>query len=135
MSEHLNELLLFPASRAVRTFDHVHGGRRSAVAGVAYGPHRVLVATPAVERLHEGPVEAHHTWVTCDRQHEVIEACGNHGNREPDPEHDTVQIRVLQLYYSNTVMCTTVILQLYYSNTAFELCTAVFLQYTVCRDV
>lgn len=95
------------------------------MAGVAYGPHRVLVATPAVERLHEGPVEAHHTWVTCDRQHEVSEACGNHGNRKPDPEHVTVQIRGLP--------CTTVILQLYYSNTAFVLqqycsCTTAILQ-------
>lgn len=51
--------------KARHTFDHVHGGWRGTVAGVAHSPHRVPTLTCAVKCLHESSVEAHHTWITC----------------------------------------------------------------------
>ena len=35
------------------------------MASVADSPHRVPVAQSTVNDLHEGSVEAHHTWITC----------------------------------------------------------------------
>lgn len=50
------------------TLHHVHGIRGCTVSSMTYSPHRVSVITHAVNRLHEGSVEANHPWVTWGAQ-------------------------------------------------------------------
>lgn len=50
------------------TLQHIHGIGGCTVSSVTHSPHRVAVPTHAVDGLHEGPVEAHHSWVTWEAQ-------------------------------------------------------------------
>lgn len=50
------------------TLQHVHGIGGCTVSSVTHSPHGVAVPTHAVDGLHEGPVEAHHPWVTWEAQ-------------------------------------------------------------------